>query len=72
MPAVVGPPTADEERAKRRAVVENALSPIHVSRALPQARPRTRGDRRCAQYTFVNNSEHIIIYLTILRVYIRR
>ena len=32
LPTIVGPPTADEKRAKRRAEVENALSPIHVSR----------------------------------------
>ena len=32
LPTIVGPPTAGEERAKRRAEVENALSPIHVSR----------------------------------------
>ncbi|KAK2192926.1 hypothetical protein NP493_20g07039 [Ridgeia piscesae] len=36
LPAVDGPPTADEERAKRRAVVENALSPIHNRHSLSE------------------------------------
>ncbi|KAI0239519.1 hypothetical protein LSAT2_009743 [Lamellibrachia satsuma] len=45
IPAVVGPPTADEERAKRRAVVENALSPIHYRHSLSESYEKPKSCR---------------------------